>query len=80
MEEIGVITHYYGGLGVAAIKLSKTLNIGDKIKVKGATTEFKQTINSIQIDRKEVKSAKKGDEIGIKIKDRVRKNDKVFKV
>lgn len=80
MEEIGVITHYYGGLGVAAIKLSKTLNVGDKIKVKGATTEFKQTINSMQIDRKEVKSAKKGDEIGIKIKDRVRKNDKVFKV
>lgn len=80
MEEIGVITHYYGGLGVAAIKLSKTLNVGDKIKVKGATTEFKQTINSMQIDSKEVKSAKKGDEIGIKVKDRVRKNDKVFKV
>jgi putative protease len=80
MEEIGVITHYYGGLGVAAIKMSKTLNVGDKIKIKGATTEFEQTINSMQVDHKEVKSAKKGDEIGIKVKDRVRKNDKVFKV
>jgi len=80
MDEIGVVTHYYGGLNVAAIKLSKTLNVGDKIKIKGSTTAFEQTINSMQIDRKDVKSAKKGDEIGIKVKDRVRKNDKVFKV
>lgn len=80
MDEIGKITHYYSGIGVAAIKLSKPIKVGDKIKIKGATTDFEQTVNSMQINHKDVKTAKKGDEIGIKVKDRVRKSDKVFKV
>ena len=79
-EEVGVITHYYSGIGVAAIKLSKPLKEGEKIKIKGATTDFDQTVSSMQINHKDVKTAKKGDEIGIKVKDRVRKRDKVLKI
>ena len=80
-KEIGYITHFFGHISVAAIKItSDSLSVGDTIKVKGHTSDFEQKIDSIQINKAEVKEAKKGDEIGIKIKDRVRPNDKVFKI
>lgn len=80
MEEIGKITHFYSGASAAAVKLKKTLKKGDKIRIKGATTDFEQDIDSMQIDRKDVESAKDGEEIGIKVKEKVRKNDVVYKV
>ena len=79
-KEIGTISTYFSNVGVAAIKLSGKLKIGDKIHVKGHTTDFEIKVESIQIERKEVKSAKKGDHIGIKVSDKVRPNDKVFLV
>ena len=79
-KEIGHVSDYFKNVEVAAIKLSKSLKIGDKVHIKGATTDFKQEVKSMQIDRKPVQSAKKGDEIGIKVSDRVRKHDKVFLV
>ena len=77
-KEIGEVSIYFSQPEVAAIKLSGKLKIGDKVHIKGHTTNFEQVVASIQIDRKDVKEAKKGDEIGIKVTDRVRPNDKVF--
>jgi putative protease len=79
-KEIGEVSTFFSHVGVAAIKLKDKLKVGDRIKIKGHTTDIEQLIDSMQIDRKEVKEAKKGDEIGIKVTDRVRPNDKVFRV
>jgi len=78
-ELIGKITHYFTKIGVAVIDLEAPLAVGDKISVEGATTNFTQTIDSMQIEHKEVKKAKKGDSIGLKVKDRVRSGDNVYK-
>jgi len=77
-KEIGRVSSYFSHVSVAAIKLSGSLKIGDKIHIKGATTDFEVLVSSIQIERKEVKVAKKGDHIGIKVPDKVRPNDAVF--
>jgi len=65
---------------VAAIKLSDKLKTGDKVHIKGHTTDFEQKVDSIQIERDSVKEAKKGDHIGIKVSEKVRPNDSVFLV
>lgn len=81
MEElIGEVTHYYSKIGVAAIKLSRALKVGDKLHFKGATTDFEDTVTSMQIGHKSVEAAKKGDEIGIKAREKVRDGDKVYLV
>lgn len=79
-KKIGKITHYFGKIGVGIIKVDDTLSVGDKIKVKGATTDFEQEISSMQVDHKEVKEASKGDEVGVKMDDKVREDDEVFLV
>ena len=79
-KEIGKISSYFSHVGVAAIKLSGSLKVGDKVHIKGHTTDFEVDVNNIQIERKEVKSAKKGDHIGIKVPEKVRPTDKVFLV
>jgi len=66
-KEIGVISSYFDHVGVAAIKLSGKLNIGDKVHIKGHTTDFEVKIDSMQIEREEVKKDKKDDHIGIKV-------------
>ncbi|MEK6826222.1 MAG: EF-Tu/IF-2/RF-3 family GTPase, partial [Nanoarchaeota archaeon] len=76
MQEIGEIFQYYGKIGVAAIRLNKSLKAGDKIKIRGNTTDFEQEVKSIQIEHTKVKEAKKGDEIGVKVDDKVRRGDK----
>ena len=77
-KPIGVVTHFYGGISVAIVKFAKTVSVGDKIRFKGATTDFSQTIDSMQYDHKDVKTAKKGQEIGIKVVNRVREGDEVY--
>lgn len=79
-KEIGRISSYFSHVGVAAIKLSGKLKVGDKIKIKGHTTDFEVPIKSMQIERKDVKEAKKGDHIGIKVPEKVRPNDAVLLV
>ncbi len=79
-KEIGTVVGYYGHVSAIAVQLLAPLKIGDKIHVKGATTDFTQKIDSMQIEHKKVLAAKKGDSIGIKIKGKARKNDKVYKV
>ena len=78
-KQIGEVSNYFDHVNAAAIKLSAPLKVGDKIKITGGETEFEQTVKSMQIDRKEVKSAKKGDEIGVIVGQKVRKGYKVFK-
>ena len=80
-EKIGVIEHYFTNVGVAAIKITDgELKIGDTIHIVGAHTDFTQKIDSMQIERNPVKHVKTGDAVGIKVKDRVREHDVVYKV
>ncbi len=78
---IGRVTHYFGKAGVAAIEISAgELHVGDTIHVKGHTTDFAQTVDSIQIDRQPVEVAKVGDAIGIRVPEHAREHDDVYKV
>lgn len=77
---IGLITHYFPHVQAAVIKLKGPLAAGDKVKIKGHTTDITQVVTSIQIDRVAISSAKKGDEIGLQVSSRVRQQDKVYKL
>ncbi len=84
MEEekklIGKVGHYYTKIQVAVIDLTDTLSVGDEISIEGASTNFRQTVDSMQIEHENIENAKAGDSIGLKIKDRVREGDAVYKV
>jgi putative protease len=80
-ELVGKITHYFGKIEVGIVEITKGgLAVGDKIHLKGATTDFEQGIKSMQIEHEQVDKAKKGDVIGLKVKDKVREGDEVYKV
>lgn len=76
---IGKVTHYFPHVNAAVIKLKTPLGIGDTIRIKGHTTDIKETVTSMQIDRAPITVAKKGDEIGLLVSSRVRAGDKVYK-
>ena len=76
---IGVVTHYFPHVNAAVIKLKAPLSAGDTIRIKGHTTDFTQTVNSLQIDRVPITQAKKGQEVGLSVTSRVRHNDIVTK-
>lgn len=76
---VGEVTHYFPKVRAAVIKLKTALAVGDTIRIKGHTTEFRQSITSMQIDRVPINTAKKGQEIGLLVNSRVRSRDKVFK-
>jgi len=78
--EIGKVTHFFTNLSVAVIELSKPLKVGDTISIEGATTKIQQKVESMQIGNKVVKEAKAGETIGMKVKDRVREHDIVYKL
>ena len=77
-KQIGRIAHYFDKIGVAVIELEKPLKVGDTIHVKGATSDFTQKVNSMQVEHKDIDKAKKGDSVGLKVSEKVRPNDKVF--
>ena len=79
-KEIGQVFSYFSKIGVAAIKLTSALKVGDKIRIKGNTTDFEQILDSMQSEHKKVNSAGKVGDVGIKVKDRVRPGDKIYKV
>lgn len=80
-QEIGYVSKYFGQISVAAIEITAgKLNVGDTIKVKGHTTDLTEKVQSMQIEHETVENAKKGDSIGIKVTDKVRRKDKVFKI
>lgn len=77
--EIGRITHYFSKICVAVIELDKPLKIGDTIVVKGPTTDFEQKVDSMQIEHKNVQEAEAGQSIGLKVAERVRETDVVYR-
>lgn len=79
-EEIGTVVHYYNNIEVGLIKLTASLKIGDVIHIKGAHDDFTQTVESMQIEQDKIEEGKKGDTVGVKVKEKVHENDKVYKV
>lgn len=80
-ELVGKITHFFGKIEVGIVEITKgSLVVGDTIHVKGGNTDFEQIVESIQIEHEQVEKAKKGDAIGLKVKDKVKEGDEVFKV
>ena len=75
---IGKVSHWYDKLGVAVIKLDKTLKVGDQIKVKRGDDEFTEAITSMQLDHESVNSGKKGDEIAVKVSQPAKEGAEVY--
>lgn len=80
VKPIGTVTHYYGGIGVAIVKFSKPVPRGTKVNFSGATTNFSQALDSMQFDHREIESAPKGKEVGVKVGEKVREGDEVYLV
>lgn len=77
-KPIGVVTHFFGGIGVAIVKFNASVSVGAKVRFQGATTDFDETIKSMQYDHKDIETAKKGQEVGIKVEEKVREGDEVY--
>jgi len=79
-EEIGRITHYFSKIGVAVIEITaESLKVGETIRIKGHTSDFTQTVESLQQEHLSVPEIRKGVSAGIKVKEHVREGDKVYK-
>jgi putative protease len=79
-KEIGRVSHYFGKPHVAAIVLTDALKIGDKIAIQGHTTDFEVVVESIHIEDDSLEEAGAGDNVGIKVPERVREHDVVYKI
>lgn len=81
LEKIGEVTHYFPHVKAAAVKIMKnSLKAGDEVYIKGHTTDFKEKVNSMQLDRTPIEEGRKGQEIGLLVKSRVRIGDSVYKI
>ena len=81
LEKIGEITHYFPHVNAAAMKILKnTVKEGDQVYIKGHTTDFKEIIQSMQLDHQIIHEGKKGQEIGLLVKSRVRIGDSVYRI
>jgi putative protease len=80
LEKVGEITHYFTKISVAVVDVSAPMKIGDRIAIKGMTTNFEQAVKSMQIEGKNIEEADAGDDIGMKVDDRVRKGDIVYRL
>ena len=80
-EKIGYISNYFSKISVAAVEITDgTVSVGDTLHYLGHTTDFESTVRSMQIEHNSIAEAKKGDSVGIKVPERVREGDKVYKV
>jgi len=80
-EPVGKITHYFNNIEVGIVKITKgALSEGDKIRIKSGSSEFEQEVKSMQINHQQVLKAKKGDVIGLKVKDKVKEGDEIYKI
>lgn len=78
---VGTISHFFGNISVAAIELSDgEINVGDDVHFNGRTTDFTQKVGSIQVENLNVEKGKKGDSVGMKVKEKVREHDRVYKI
>ncbi len=79
-EQIGTVSDFFARPVVAAIELTGDLKVGDKIRIKGHSTDVEEIVSSMQIANVAVTEAKSGDSVGVKISEKVRKHDTVYKV
>ena len=80
-EKVGVVTDYLNRIGVAVISLTDgDLRVGDRVRIAGRETDLTQTVESLQIEHQAVEQALRGSEVAIKVQDRVRRHDQVFRV
>jgi putative protease len=79
-DPIGKVTHYFGQLSVAAVQLTGPLAVGDRIHVKGHTTDFSQEIDSLEVEHQKVETASPGENVAFKVTDKARPGDEVFRV
>ena len=79
LREVGRISHFFTKINVAIIEVTDTLSVGDRIFIKGPTTDLEQTIDSMEIEHAKVQQAEAGQSIGMKVNARVRENDVVYK-
>jgi translation elongation factor EF-1alpha len=79
-EVIGTVSDFFAHPVVAAIELTGALKVGDKIRIKGHTTDLELNVDSMQIDNEPVQEAKAGDSIGVKVPEKVRDGDTVYKI
>ncbi len=80
-EKVGVVSNYFSKISVAAVEITEgTVSVGDTLHFLGHTTDCESKVSSMQIEHKAVTKVKKGDSVGIKVSEKVRENDKVFKI
>jgi translation initiation factor IF-2 len=79
-KSVGKIVHYYDHVGVAVVRLTSALKVGDMIRVKRGEREFEQAVISLQVDRQDVGSGKKGQEVGMKISEKVKPGAEVIRL
>ena len=80
LVEVGRVTHFYTRISVAVVDLSGDLSVGDRVVVRGASTDFELVVESMQIEHENVERAGAGQSIGLKVKERVREGDVVYKI
>ena len=79
-KRVGKVTHFFDHISVAVLALTDAIRVGDSLHFLGHGTDFMQTVGSMQIEHQPVESAKPGDDVALKVEQRVRPNDAVFKV
>lgn len=77
-KQLATVTHYFDNIGVAVLNLKGKLRVGDTIHIQGHSTDFTQTVDSMQVEHKPVEQAKPGDDVALKVAQKVHENDKVF--
>lgn len=79
LREVGKVSHFFSKINVAIVELKDTISVGDRIFIKGPTTDIEQTVDSMEIEHEKIKQATAGQSIGMKVKGRARENDTVYK-
>ena len=80
LQEVGKVTHFFARINVAVVELKTLISVGDRIVIKGPTTNLEQTVESMEIEHEKVTRAEAGQSIGLKVNNRVRENDAVYKI
>ena len=76
---VGTVTHYFSKIDVAVLSLQEPLSVGDSIHIRGHTTDLEEVVESMEVERSRIESAKPGDDVAIKVTGRVRAGDKVYR-
>jgi len=78
-KPVGEVTHYFGHIGVMAVQLADSLAVGDRVHVRGHTTDFSLVVDSMQIEHEQVMKAGPGDSVGIRVREKARPGDRVYR-